>query len=247
MGLESIIILATLIFIAAILYSSVGHAGASGYLAVMALFVMSPSEMKPTALTLNILVASIAVTKYLKADCFSWSIFWPFALSSIPFAYLGGLILLPSIYYKPIIGAILIYSAIRFVKDAAKPDYIIKTPLMPIVLISGAGIGFLSGLLGIGGGILLSPLLIVFKWVEVKKASGIAAAFILVNSIAGLLGFISSRTPQIPEGLLIWAVVAVVGGYIGAEYGSKRFGNPTIKRLLSFVLLISGGKMIAIV
>ena len=247
MGLESIIILAALIFIAAILYSSVGHAGASGYLAVMALFVMSPSEMKPTALTLNILVASIAVTKYLKADCFSWSIFWPFALSSIPFAYLGGLILLPSIYYKPIVGAILIYAAIRFVKDAEKPDYIIKTPLMPIVLISGAGIGFLSGLLGIGGGILLSPLLIVFKWVEVKKASGIAAAFILVNSIAGLLGFISSRTPQIPEGLLIWAVVAVVGGYIGAEYGSKRFGNPTIKRLLSLVLLISGGKMIAIV
>jgi len=247
MGLESIIILAALIFIAAILYSSVGHAGASGYLAVMALFVMSPSEMKPTALTLNILVASIAVTKYLKADCFSWSIFWPFALSSIPFAYLGGLILLPSIYYKPIVGAILIYSAIRFVRDAAKPDYIIKTPLMPIVIISGAGIGFLSGLLGIGGGILLSPLLIVFKWVEVKKASGIAAAFILVNSIAGLLGFISSRTPQLPEGLLIWAVVAVLGGYIGAEYGSKRFGNPTIKRLLSLVLLISGGKMIAIV
>jgi len=247
MGLESIIILAALIFIAAILYSSVGHAGASGYLAVMALFVMSPSEMKPTALTLNILVASIAVTKYLKADCFSWSIFWPFALSSIPFAYLGGLILLPSIYYKPIVGAILIYSAIRFAKDAAKPDYIIKTPSMPIVLISGAGIGFLSGLLGIGGGILLSPLLIVFKWVEVKKASGIAAAFILVNSIAGLLGFISSRTPQLPEGLLIWAVVAVLGGYIGAEYGSKRFGNSTIKRLLSLVLLISGGKMIAIV
>jgi len=247
MEFESIIILAALIFIAAILYSSVGHAGASGYLAVMALFVMSPSEMKPTALTLNILVASIAVTKYLKADCFSWSIFWPFALSSIPFAYLGGLILLPSIYYKPIVGAILIYSAIRFVRDAAKPDYIIKTPLMPIVIISGAGIGFLSGLLGIGGGILLSPLLIVFKWVEVKKASGIAAAFILVNSIAGLLGFISSRTPQLPEGLLIWAVVAVLGGYIGAEYGSKRFGNPTIKRLLSLVLLISGGKMIAIV
>jgi uncharacterized membrane protein YfcA len=247
MEFQSIIILAILIFIAAILYSSVGHAGASGYLAVMALFVMSPSEMKPTALTLNILVASIAVKKYLKADCFSWSIFWPFALSSIPFAYLGGLILLPSIYYKPIIGAVLIYSAIRFVKDAAKPDYKIKTPLMPIVLISGAGIGFLSGLLGIGGGILLSPLLLVFKWVEVKKASGIAAAFILVNSIAGLLGFISSRTPQMPEGLLIWAVVAVLGGYIGAEYGSKRFGSPTIKRLLSLVLLISGGKMIAIV
>lgn len=246
MEFGSIIILAILFFVAAVLYSSVGHAGASGYLAVMALFVMSPSEMKPTALTLNILVSSIAVTKYLKAGCFSWSIFWPFALASIPFAYLGGLILLPSIYYKPIIGVTLIYAAIRFVKDAAKPGYIIKTPLMPIVLISGAGIGFFSGLLGIGGGILLSPLLIVFKWVEVKKASGIAAAFILVNSIAGLFGFISTRAPQLPEGLLIWVVAAGVGGYIGAEYGSNRLGNPAIKRLLSLVLFLSGGRMIVV-
>jgi uncharacterized membrane protein YfcA len=243
-ALESIIILAVLIFIAAILYSSVGHAGASGYLAAMALFVMSPLEMKPTALTLNILVASIALAKYLKAGCFSWSIFWPLALSSIPFAYLGGLILLPSIYYKPIIGVTLIYAAIRFILDAAKPDYIIKPPLMPIILILGAGLGFFSGLIGIGGGIFLSPFLIMLKWEKVKKVSGIAAAFILVNSIAGFFGFISTRTPQLPEGLMIWAVVAVLGGYIGSEYGSNRFSNPTIKRLLSLVLIIAGAKMI---
>ena len=245
MELESIFILAALIFVAAILYSSVGHGGASGYLAAMALFSVAPLEMKPAALTLNIFVASIAVTKYLKAGCFSWKIFWPFALSSIPFAYLGGLILLPNMYYKPIVGIMLIYTAFRFSKDAAKPDYKIKNSFMPVVLMSGAGLGFLSGLIGVGGGIFLSPLLIVLQWEEVKKVSGVAAAFILVNSIAGLLGFISSDSPQFPEGLPIWAVAAVIGGYIGAEYGSKRFGNPTIKHLLSLVLLVAGIKMIA--
>jgi len=242
---ESIIFLAILIFAAALLYSSVGHAGASGYLAAMALFGMAPLAMKPAALTLNILVATIATAKYLKVGRFSWPIFWPFALSSIPFAYLGGLILLPGSYYKPIIGAVLIYAAFRFVRDAAKPDYAIKTPLMPVVLLLGACLGFLSGLVGVGGGIFLSPLLIMLQWEEVKKVSGIAAAFILVNSVAGLLGFISSNTPRLPEGLPVWAVAAVVGGYIGAEYGSKRFGNPAIKRLLSLVLLVAGVKMFA--
>ena len=245
MGLESIFILAALIFVAAILYSSVGHAGASGYLAAMALFGMAPLEMKPAALTLNILVALIAVTKYLKAGRFSWPVFWPFALSSVPFAYIGGLILLPSMYFKPVIGIVLIYAAFRFVKDAKKPDYTIKIPKIPVVVLSGASLGFLSGLVGVGGGIFLSPLLIVLQWAEVKKVTGIAAAFILVNSIAGLLGFISTKTPQLPEGLPVWAVAAVAGGYIGAEYGSKRFGNPTLKRLLSLVLLVAGIKMIA--
>ena len=246
MELESILILAGLIFMAAILYSSVGHGGASGYLAAMALFSMAPLEMKPAALTLNIFVALIAVTKYLKAGCFSWRLFWPFALSSIPFAYLGGLIVLPDIYYKPVVGVLLIYAAFRFAKDAAKPDYTITTPVMPVVFLSGAALGFLSGLIGVGGGIFLSPLLIALHWEEVKNISGIAAAFILVNSIAGLLGFISSNTTQLPEGLAIWVVAAVVGGYIGAQYGSKRFANPTIKHLLSLVLLVAGIKMIAI-
>jgi len=245
MELESIILLASLIFAAALLYSSVGHAGASGYLAAMALFGMAPMEMKPTALILNILVASIALSKYLKAGRFSWPLFWPFAAASIPFAYLGGLILLPSLYYKPIVGVVLLYAAYRFVKDAAKPDYVVKAPIMYVILISGAGLGFLSGLVGVGGGIFLSPLLIMLRWEEVKKVSGIASAFILVNSIAGLLGFVSSNTPHLPDGIVIWAAVAVIGGYIGAEFGSRRLSNPTIKILLSLVLLVAGVKMLA--
>ena len=210
----------------------------------MSLFGMAPLEMKPAALTLNILVASIAVTKYLRAGRFSWPMFWPFALSSIPFAYLGGAILLPSIYYKPIVGVVLIYAAYRLVKGATKQDYTVQTPRRPVALVFGAKIGFLSGLVGVGGGIFLSPLLILLEWEQVKRVSGIAAAFILVNSLAGLLGFISSNTPDLPAGLPIWAVAAVIGGYMGSEYGSKRFGNPTIKRLLSLVLLVAGIKMI---
>lgn len=245
MELEGITLLALLIFLAATLYASVGHAGASGYLAAMALFGMAPLEMKPAALTLNILVATIAVVKYLRAGRFSWPIFWPFALASVPFAFMGGLIVLPGAYYKPIIGLVLLYAAIRFVSDARKPDYAIKTPSMPIVLVSGAGLGFLSGLVGVGGGIFLSPLLIALQWEEVKKVSGIAAAFIFVNSVAGLLGFISTETPHLPDGLAVWAIAAVVGGYIGAEYGSRRLGSPAIKRLLSMVLLVAGVKMIA--
>lgn len=246
MNIESITMLAALIFIAALLYSTVGHGGASGYLAAMALFGLAPLEMKPVALTLNIFVASVGTMKYLKADYFSWPTFWPFALCSVPFAYLGGLIELPSIYYKPIVGVVLIYAAFRFVLTTTKADYPLKKPSLPLIFLSGSGLGFMSGLVGVGGGIFLSPLLIILKWEEVKKVSGVAAAFILVNSIAGLLGFSSSNTPQLPEGLPVWVIAAVLGGYIGAEFGSKRFDNTDIKRLLSIVLFLAGVKMIVV-
>jgi len=239
------LILAALILVAALLYSSVGHAGASGYLAAMALMGISPAAMKPAALMLNILVAIIATAKYCRAGAFSWPLFWPFALASVPFAYLGGSLTLPDHFYKPLIGIILIYSAWRAFRSAHHPFKVADAPPpLPLSLLAGAALGFLAGLTGVGGGIFLSPLLLFFRWAEARVISGIAAAFILVNSVAGLLG-IMTTSPELPPALPYWAVAAVGGGLVGAEYGSKRLGNPAIKKLLAVVLVIAGAKMIA--
>jgi uncharacterized membrane protein YfcA len=247
MATETVLYLGAMIFVAALLYSSVGHGGASGYLAAMALFGLAPEEMKPAALTLNILVSSISVIKYTRAGCFSWKVFWPFAVASVPFAFLGGLLTLPGIYYAPLVGAALLFAAWRFMFNTAAAAYIVRRPPLPGVLASGAGLGFLSGLTGVGGGIFLSPLLIFLRWAEIKQVSGIAAAFILVNSTAGLLGFVVNGTARLPDGLPLWAIAAAAGGIVGAEYGSKHLNDPVIKRLLGIVLFIAGVKMIAVV
>jgi hypothetical protein len=239
------ILLAVLILIAAALYASVGHAGASGYLAAMALVGVSPAVMKPTALSLNILVAVIATVKYYRVGAFSWRLFWPFALASIPFAYLGGALTLPGHVYKPVVGVVLIYAAWQSFRTAHRPaqTLAVRPPLLLLLLV-GAALGFMSGLTGVGGGIFLSPLLLLLRWAEVRVISGIAAAFILVNSIAGLLG-VFATSPALPSALPYWGVAAVIGGFIGAEYGSRRLPNPTIQKLLAIVLLIAGVKMIA--
>lgn len=239
------ILLAVLILIAALLYSAVGHAGASGYLAAMALMGIAPSAMRPSALFINILVAVIATFKFYRVEAFSWRLFWPLAVTAIPCAYVGGFLSLPTHIYKPVIGVILIYAAWYSFHTASKSlDYEVKTAPTPILLFSGAILGFLSGLTGVGGGIFLSPLLLFFKWAETRVISGVAAAFILVNSIAGFIGVIS-KSPTLPSALPLWAAVAVIGGFIGAEYGSKRLGNPVIQKLLALVLIIAGLKMIA--
>lgn len=236
-------VLAGLIVVAAFLYAAVGHGGASGYLAAMALLGIAPEMMRPTALILNILVSLIAVVKYSRVGAFSWRLFWPFALTSIPFAYLGGTLTLSGHLYKPLVGAVLIYAAWQIYRTARQSvQSNTAYPHMAVLLSVGAVLGFLSGLTGVGGGIFISPLLLYFRWAEVKVVSGVAAAFILVNSIAGLLG-VNSAHMVLPAALPYWAVAAAIGGFIGAEYGSKRLSNPAIKMFLSVVLLIAGLKM----
>lgn len=222
------------------LYASVGNAGATSYLAVMALFGFVPAEMKSTALVLNILVASIAAIKFYRAGCFSWRLFLPFALTSIPFAYLGGKILLPERVYNPMISLVLLYAAFRLFRlsrDNRRALDIHHPPLWA-ALSAGAGMGLLAGLTGIGGGILLSPVLIFLGWAEARQAAGAAAFFNLMNSIAGLSGHLSVIN-SLPAAIPYWALAAGVGGWIGAEFGSHRLASSRLQQILAVILVIA--------
>lgn len=240
----SIAAIAILILLAAALYSSVGHAGASGYIAVMALFGLAPATIKPTALALNILVALIATVKFYRAGRFSFELFWPFAVTSIPAAFVGGALTLPAKWYDTIVGVALLYAAVwmfRSAKTAAK--VLVHRPPLAAALVWGLGIGVLSGLTGVGGGIFLSPVLLMMGWAETRATSAVAAAFILVNSISGLLGHLSSIS-RLPPALPIWAIAVLAGGWVGAEYGSRRLATPVLRQLLSAVLVVAGLKML---
>lgn len=237
-------VLAILILITALLYSSVGHGGASGYLAAMALMGVAPDVMRPVALILNILVAVIAVVKYCRVGAFSWKLFWPFALTSIPFAYLGGTLTLSGHIYKPLVGVVLLVSAWHIYRTAKRPAQVItERPPVPTLLTVGAVLGLLSGLTGVGGGIFISPLLLYFRWADVRVISGVSAAFILVNSISGLSG-VGSVSTTLPSAISYWVAAAAIGGLVGAEYGSKRLSNSTIRIFLGVVLMIAGLKML---
>jgi uncharacterized protein len=242
--MEHVALLTALIFLAAILYSSVGHAGASAYLAAMALLGTPPDVMKPTALFLNIVVATIGTVRFTRAGHFSWAIFWPFAITSVPLAAVGGAMNLPYTYYKTIVGAVLLFAAVRLVYVTAKrDDGRIRPVPLPAALVAGGGIGLLSGLTGVGGGIFLSPLLLLARWAEMRQTAATSVAFILVNSIAGLAGnFASVRhlPPQAP----ILAAAAIAGGLIGSELGSRRASPAVLRYLLSAALVLAGVKMI---
>ncbi|MCE8424403.1 MAG: sulfite exporter TauE/SafE family protein [Candidatus Methanoperedens sp.] len=242
--MDNIFFLSVLIFSAGLLYSSVGHAGASGYLAAMALFGLAPDIMKPAALVLNILVAIIATLQFYRSGYFSWNIFWPFAVSSIPFAFIGGALSLPGHVYKQVLGLILLFAAYRLFqyRHPAFSDSVKQVPVLWAVLF-GAGIGLLSGAVGVGGGIFLSPLLLFMGWARTKETAGVSAAFILVNSIAGIAGHVAS-VRFLPDVIYPWAFAAMFGGIIGSHLGSRRFVNPTFYRLLAIVLIIAGAKLI---
>ena len=179
---------AALIFIAALLYSAVGHAGASGYLAVMAFLGTPPATMRPTALLLNLLVATIGTVQFARAGFFRWSLFWPFALSSIPAAYLGGRLSLPGTAYRVVVGVVLALSAARFVITLRTPDRVTRHVSVPAALVIGAALGLLAGLTGVGGGIFLSPVLLLAGWADLRTTAATSVTFILANSAAGLLG-----------------------------------------------------------
>jgi uncharacterized membrane protein YfcA len=244
MPVSETLIIAILFFAGAALYASVGHAGASAYLAVMGLYSFAPSVMKPTALALNILVASVATVKFYRAGLFSWRLFWPFALASIPAAFIGGAITLPTRSYKIVVGIVLLYAAVWMFRSSLKPlQAAANPPPLWAALVAGLAIGFLSGLTGVGGGIFLSPLLLYMAWADTRATSGVAAPFILVNSIAGLLGHFSS-VAQLPPNIPVWGVAVVIGGWIGATYGSKHAPPPVLRQLLSLVLIVAGVKLI---
>ena len=230
------------VFLVAVLYSSVGHAGASGYIAVMSLLSFAPLVIKPSALALNVLVASIATWQFYRAGHFNWRLFWPFAVLAVPLAFVGGYIVLPTQGFKILMGVVLVYSALRLVLPASaeKPSV---SPAIPVALGVGAGIGLLSGLTGTGGGIFLTPLLLFLGWAKAKQAAAVSAAFILLNSVAGLLGNLSN-SGKLPDFLLPLLLVAGAGGYLGSRMGSNRFPAALIKKFLALVLLVAGVKFL---
>lgn len=236
-------ILALCLMAGAVLFTSVGHGGASAYIALMALFGLETAVIRPTALVLNILVTSFSSVRYLRAGLFDWRTLWPVLLGAVPFAYLGGSIQLPGNFYKPLVGVVLLLSAIRLFW----PGITSRLPelrLIPIWIgiIAGAAIGFLAGLTGTGGGIFLSPLLIFTGWADIRKASGITTVFILCNSIAGLAGNLAS-IGSVGQETWLYAIAVLAGAIVGTHLGITAFAKQAVLKALGVVLLVASAKL----
>lgn len=229
-----------LLAIMAFLYASVGHGGASGYLAVMALFAIAPPLMKQTALLLNLGVSLMSFIAFYRQGYFKWSLFWPFALGSIPAAYLGARIPLTDSTYKQILGACLFLAVIRMVVSLKESS----ARSLPVFsgIFAGALIGLLSGMIGIGGGIILSPLLLLFRWASLKEAAAVSALFIFVNSVAGLAG-LKTWIPLDQSQMICWLVASLMGGFLGARWGAGMASNTKVKWILALVLVIASLKL----
>ncbi len=241
-------LLSALIFFAAMLYSSVGHAGASGYIAAMALMGTAPAVMKPTALVLNILVATLGTVRLHRAGLVAWRALPPMLMASVPFAFIGGAMQLPPSWYRLVVGILLIAAAAKFLFQpraaAAQVDQTVDVPLLGGAL-SGGAVGFLSGLTGTGGGIFLSPIVLFLGWATPRQASGITAPFILLNSIAGLLGNLAVLR-SLPSELPWFAVAALSGGLVGTQIGTGWASGALLQRLLGVVLLVAGLKFVLV-
>ena len=241
-------LLAAGMLVAAFGYAAVGHGGASAYIAAMALAGVAPAEMRPIALLLNILVSSLGTWKFYRAGFFRWRLFWPFGAVSIPMAYLGGAITLPGQAYKALVGFVLLYAAWQLWRSGRSGEEMreVREPPVAWAMLIGAAMGLLAGLTGVGGGIFLSPLLLMLGWAGTKQTSAVAAPFILVNSIAGLAAIAMTKSAALPGYVWVLFPAVLVGGWLGAEYGSKRFANPVVRRVLAVVLALAGGKMVLV-
>ena len=231
-------LLLILLLLVAFLYASVGHGGASGYLALMSLFAFPVTFMKPTALVLNILVSGISFYFYYREKKFDWKLFYPFAITSIPFSFLGGIITIETHIYKIILATVLLFAVARLLGVFGKQKGELKPINFPLALIIGAAIGFLSGLIGIGGGIILSPVLLLLGWADIKKSAAVSALFIFVNSISGLFGFVT-KGGTLPISSVSLIAVVLVGGILGGYFGSKKMNTMLLRNVLAVVLLIA--------
>lgn len=234
--MELILLLAIMAF----LYASVGHGGASGYLAVMAIFAIAPLVMKQTALLLNLGVSLMSFIAFYRQGYFKWNLFWPFALGSIPAAFLGARIPLSDSTYKQILGSCLFLAVIRMVLTLKELE-----PLklnLGMGVLAGAAIGVLSGMIGIGGGIILSPLLLLFRWASLKEAAAVSALFIFVNSVSGLVG-LKTWIPMDHSQMMYWLAASLVGGFLGARWGAAIASNVKVKWILALVLIIASLKL----
>ncbi len=240
---SSLIILVAAFFIIAALYSVTGHGGASAYIGVMVLLGMAPHEIKPIALSLNVIVSLIATLYFYGAGHFHRALFLPFILSSVPLALLGGYLQIPTQWFNWLMGCALIFSALR----VGMKSTLITTghaPNFAIALGAGAVIGLISGLIGVGGGIFLTPLVILMKWANARQAAAVSAPFILLNSIAGLIGFSAQASAVFPEIIMWLALPVFVGGFLGSYLGSRSLATSSIARVLSVVLILAGVKLL---
>lgn len=242
---DNLLLFYGLLFLIAFLYASVGHGGASGYLALMAIFSITPDVMKPTALLLNLFVSLTSFIQFYRGQHFKWKIFLPLALASVPLAFVGGLLVIDGTIYKKILGLLLLIPVARFLFFPNFDVSEIKKSNITISLIIGGGIGLLSGMIGIGGGIILSPILLLLKWTDQKQTAAISALFIFVNSFSGLAGQLTKGI-HFSADMYSYVIIAFCGGLCGAYFGAHRFKQTVLKNVLAVVLLMAAVKLLKI-